>query len=80
MPRQNYIISPDEAGVHKTMSGPGIDKSGKFGEGVRDERRGEKDMEGVGIGKSRRVEADCLHRCTGRVNAVLSLCGGLRAA
>ena len=32
------------------------------------------------FGKSGRVESDDLGKSTGRVNAVLSLCGGLRTA
>ena len=70
----------DKVGAHKTMSGAGINESGKFGIGVRDEGRCEGDTEGVGIGKSGHIEMDYLCGCTGWVNAVLSLCGGLRAA
>ena len=69
----------DKAGVHKTVSGPGINESGKFRK-VRDGRRGKGNMEGVQFRKSRCVEADCLQNCTGRANTVLSLCRGLRAA
>ena len=62
------------------MSGTGINESGKFGKEVGDKGRGKGDTEGVGIGKSGRVEADYLRGCTGRSNAVPSLCGGLRTA
>ena len=62
------------------MSGAGVDEGGKMEGRGGDKGRGERDMEGVRVGKSGRVESDYLRRCTGRVNAVLSLCGGLRAA
>ena len=70
----------DKAGVHKAMSGAGINESGKFGKEVGDGRRGKGNTEGVWVRKSGHVEADCLWNCTGRANTVLSLCGGLRAA
>ena len=70
----------DKSGVHKTMSGAGINKSGKFGKEVGDKGRGKGNTKGVGIRKSGRVEADYLHECTGGSNAVLSLCRGLRTA
>ena len=62
------------------MSGARVDEGGKTEGRGGDKGRGERDMEGVWVGKSRCVESDYLWRCTGRVNAVLSLCGGLRAA
>ena len=68
----------DKSGVHKTMSGAGINKSRKFRKEVRNKGRGKGNTEGVGIGKSGRIEAEYLRGCTGRSNAVLSLCGGLR--
>ena len=62
------------------MSGAGVDEGGETEGRGGDKRRGKRDTEGVRVGKSGRVESDYLRRCTGRVNAVLSLCGGLRAA
>ena len=70
----------DKSSVHKTMSGARINKSGKFGKEVGDKGRGKGNTKGVGIGKSRCIEADYLRECTGRSNAVLSLCRGLRTA
>ena len=70
----------DKSGVHKAMSGAGIKKSRKFRKEVGDKGRGKGNMEGVGIRKSGHVEVDYLRECTGRSNAVLSLCGGLRTA
>ena len=49
----------DKASVHKAMSGAGINKSGKFRKEVREGRRGKWNMEGVWVGKSGHVEADC---------------------
>ena len=64
-------------GVHKAMGRPGVDECGeKRGDG----RSCERNMEGVRIGKSRRVETNDLSRSTRRINAVLSMCGGLRTA
>ena len=62
------------------MSGARVDKGRKMDGRDGDKGRGERDMEGVQVRKSGCVESDYLRRCTGRVNAVLSLCGGLRAA
>ena len=62
------------------MSGARVDEGRKTEGRGRDKGRGERDMEGVQVRKSGRVESDYLQRCTGRVNAVLSLCIGLRAA
>jgi hypothetical protein len=59
------------------MSGAGVNEGG---ERVGDEIGSEGDMEGVGVGKSGRVETDNLGIGTRRVNAVLSMCGGLRTA
>ena len=59
----------DKSSVHKTMSGAGINKSGKFGKEVGNKGRGKGNMEGVGIGKSRCVEAEHLCGCTERSNA-----------
>ena len=70
----------DKASIHKTMSGTRINESRKFGKEVGDKGRGKGDMEGVGVRKSGHIEVDYLHGCTGRSNAVLSLCGGLRTA
>jgi hypothetical protein len=47
-------------GIHKTMSGPGINEGGNTGKRVGDEGGYERDTEGVGIGKSGRVEPDYL--------------------
>ena len=63
----------DKSGVHKTMSGAGINKGGNFGKEVGDKGRGKGDTKGVGIEKSGHIEADYLCECTGRSNAVLSL-------
>ena len=62
------------------MSGARVNEGGKTEGRGGDKGRGERDMEGVQVGKSGHIELDYLQRCTGRVNAVLSLCGGLRAA
>ena len=62
------------------MGGARVDKGRETDAGDGDKGRGERDTEGVQVGKSGHVESDYLQRCTGRVNAVLSLCGGLRAA
>ena len=70
----------DKSDVHKTMSGAGINKSRKFRKEVGNKGRGKGNTEGVGIRKSGRVEVEYLCGCTGRSNAVLSLCGGLRTA
>ena len=78
--KNRKIIPPCELRVHETMGGARVDKGGETDGGDGDTGRGERDMEGVQVGKSRRIESDYLQRCTGRVNAVLSLCRGLRAA
>ena len=75
--KNRKIVPPCELRVHKTMSGAGVDEGREMDGGGGDKGR---DMEGVWVGKSRRIELDYLQRCTGRVNTVLSLCRGLRAA
>ena len=66
-----------EPGVHKAMGRPGVDECGeKRGDGGSCEG----DMEGVRIRKSGRVETNDLSRSTRRINAVLSMCRGLRTA
>jgi hypothetical protein len=47
-------------GIHETMSGPGINEGGDTGRRVGDEGGCEGYTEGVGIGKSGRVEPDYL--------------------
>ena len=42
------------------MSGAGVDEGGETEGRGGDKRRGERDMEGVRVGKSRRVESDLL--------------------
>ena len=64
-------------GVHKAMGRPGVDECG---EKRRDGRSCEGDMKGVRIGKSGRVETNDLSRSTRKINAVLSMCRGLRTA
>ena len=78
--KNREIVPLCELRVHKTMSGARVDEGGKTEGRGRDKGRGERDTEGVRVRKSGRIESDYLRRCTGRVNAVLSLCGGLRAA
>ena len=59
------------------MGRPGVNECGeKRGDGGSSEG----DMEGVRIGKSGRVEMNDLSSSTRRINAVLSMCGGLRTA
>ena len=73
---REFMISY-KPGVHKAMGRPGVDEwREKRGDGGSCEG----DMEGVRVGKSRRVETNDLSRSTRRINAVLSMCGGLRTA
>jgi hypothetical protein len=62
------------------MGRPGVDECGERDGRVGNDGRGERKTERIGIGKSGRVETDYLGKCTGGVNAVLRLCGGLRTA
>jgi hypothetical protein len=66
-------------GIHKAVSGSGVDESGENGGSVGDARRRKRDAERVRVRKSGRVEADYLSGCTRRVNAVLAMCGGWTA-
>ena len=62
------------------MRRSGIYECGNPERGVGDKRRSEWNAERVRIRESGRVESYCLGKCTGRVNAVLNQCGGLRTA
>src|SRR5271156_3325510 len=62
--------------VYETICRPRVDKSDDNGS----ESGSERNTEGVRVGKSGSVKADFLHKCTARINAVLRMCGGLRAA
>ena len=67
----------NEVGVEEAMSGAGVDQCRKrqADEGVG----GERNCEGVGSGKSGRVESNLVGRTNG-VNTALSSCGGRRTA
>ena len=71
------FIILNKAGIHKEVSGTGVNKCGNMERRVRNKQGGQGNAERVGIGKSRRVESDNLRKGTERVNAVLRLCGGL---
>src|SRR5271156_222847 len=69
---QRKVLSVSKIRVYETIGRPRVDKS--------DDNGSERNTEGVRVGKSGSVKADFLHKCTARVNAVLRMCGGLRAA
>ena len=71
------FIILNKAGIHKAVSGTGVNKCRNAERRVGNKRGGQGNTERVGIGKSRRVELDNLRKGTERVNAVLRLCGGL---
>ena len=74
------FIILNKAGIHKAVSGTGVNKCGNMERGVGNKRGGQGNMERVGIRKSGRIESDNLRKGTERVNAVLRLCGGLGTA
>jgi len=47
---------------------------------TKDQGRSKGNKEGIRIGKSRCIELDRTHCCTGKFNVALSLCGVLRVA
>ena len=69
-------MSVSKIRVYETIGRPRVDKSDDNGS----ESGSERNTEGVRVGKSGSVKADFLHKCTARINAVLRMCGGLRAA
>ena len=76
---REFIIL-NKAGIHKAVSGTGVNKCGNVERRVGNKQRGQGNTERVGIGKSRRFELDNLGKSTERVNAVLRLCRGLGTA
>ena len=76
------FIILNKAGIHKAVSGTGVNECGNMERRVRNKRRGQGNMERVasGIRKSGCVESDNLRKGTERVNAVLRLCRGLGTA
>ena len=74
------FIILNKAGIHKAVSGTGVNKCRNAERRVGNKRRGQGNTERVGIGKSRCVESDNLRKGTERVNAVLRLCRGLGTA
>ena len=72
---REFIIL-NKAGIHKAVSGTGVNKCRNA-----ERRVGNKgNTERFGIGKSRCIESENLRKGTERVNAVLRLCGGLGTA
>ena len=67
---REFIIL-NKAGIHKAVSGTGVNKCGNAERRVRNKWGGQGNTERVGIGKSRRIESDNLGKGTERVNAVL---------
>ena len=74
------FIILNKAGIHKAVSGTGVNKCGNVERRVRNKWRHQGNAERVGIGKSRHIESDNLRKGTERVNAVLRLCRGLGTA
>ena len=74
------FIILNKAGIHKAVSGAGVNKCGNMERRVGNKQRGQGNVERVGIGKSRRIELDNLGKGSERVNAVLRLCRGLGTA
>ena len=74
------FIILNKAGIHKAVSGTGVNKCGNMERGVGNKRGGQGNMERVGIGKSGCVESDNLGKGTERVNTVLRLCRGMGTA
>ena len=70
------FIILNKAGIHKALTGTGVNKCGNVERRVRNKRRGQGNTERVGIRKSRCVESDNLGKGTERVNAVLSCAEG----
>src|SRR5271154_1669311 len=73
---QRKFLSVSKIRVYETMGRPRVDKSDDQGS----ESGSEWNTKGVRVGKSGSVKADFLHKCTARINAVLRVCGGMRAA
>src|SRR5271154_4547875 len=69
---QRKVLIVSKIRVYETIGRPRVDKS--------DDNGCERNTKGVRVGKSGSVKADFLHKCTARINAVLRMCGGLRAA
>ena len=69
-----------KAGIHKAVSGTGVNKCGNTERRVGNKWGGQGNAERVGMGKSRRIESDNLRKGTERVNTVLRLCRGLGTA
>jgi len=66
------------------MSKPGVDKSSERNFIkvilIKNQRRSKRNKKGMRIGKSRCIESDGTHCCTGKFNIALSLCGVLGVA
>ena len=76
---REFIIL-NKAGIHKPVSGTGVNKCRNAERRVRNKQGGQGNMERAGIRKSGHVELDNLGKGTERVNAVLRLCRGLGTA
>ena len=76
---REFIIL-NKAGIHKAVSGTGVNECRNTERRVGNKQRGWGNAERVGIGKSGCIESDNLGKGTERVNTVLRLCGGLGTA
>src|SRR5271154_5561120 len=74
--RQRKVLGMRKIRVYETIGRRRVNKCDDKGS----ESGSEWNTERVGVGKSGSVKADFLHKCTARINAVLRMCGGLRAA
>ena len=74
------FIILNKAGIHKAVSGTGVNKCRNVERRVGNKWGGQGNTERVGIGKSGHVESDNLGKGTERVNTVLRLYGGLGTA
>ena len=70
----------NKAGIHKAVSGTGVNKCRNVERRVRSKWGGQGNVERVGIRKSGCIELDNLRKGTERVNTVLRLCRGLGTA
>ena len=70
----------NKAGIHKAVSGTGVNKCRNAERRVGNKQGGQGNTERVGIRKSRCIELDNLGKGTERVNEVLRLCRGLGTA
>jgi len=78
------VVNIHKFRVYKAVSRPGVNKSSEWDFIkvilTKDQERSKRNKEWMRIGKSRYIELNQTHCCTGKFNTVLSLCGVLGVA